>query len=243
MSNNSACDIISTTKSGWSKIKSGKVTGYVKSSYLVTGDEAIAIATENVTTVATVNATTLRVRSKASTSASVVSLVSKGDDLVVKKQKGAWYQVEVDNKTGYVSGKYVDVSEKLLTAKAVDSSSTSTRAALVQYALQFVGNPYVYGGTSLTKGVDCSGFTMQIYAHYGISLPHSSAAQPAYGTKISASNAQLGDLFFYGSGSKITHVGIYIGNGQIVHAANASSGIKISSAYYSTPICVVSYLK
>jgi cell wall-associated NlpC family hydrolase len=119
---------------------------------------------------------------------------------------------------------------------------SDTRTSLVEYALQFVGNPYVWGGTSLTRGVDCSGFTMQVYAHYGISLPHHSASQPSYGKRISASQAQPGDLFFYGSGS-INHVGIYIGNGKIVHASNARTGITISSAYYRTPVCVVSYLK
>jgi cell wall-associated NlpC family hydrolase len=83
---------------------------------------------------------------------------------------------------------------------------------------------------------------MQIYAKYGISLPHHSASQAGYGKRISASKAQPGDLFFYGSSSGINHVGIYIGNGKIVHAANSRSGIKVSSAYYSKPVCVVSLL-
>jgi cell wall-associated NlpC family hydrolase len=144
-----------------------------------------------------------------------------------------------------VSESDVEVSEKLPTARTIDSStaaeSTSDkRASLVKYAKQFVGNPYVWGGTSLTKGADCSGFTLSVYAHYGISLPHSSSAQSGYGKKIKASNAQPGDLFFYGSGKSINHVAIYIGNGKIVHAANSRDGIKISNAYYSTPICVVS---
>ena len=141
----------------------------------------------------------------------------------------------------------MDVSEKLPTAESVKELEkgegvSDTRVSLVQYALQFVGNPYVWGGTSLTNGIDCSGFTMQVYARYGISLPHHAASQPGYGRRISASEARPGDLFFYGSGSSIGHVGIYIGNGQIVHASNPRTGIKISSAYYRTPICVVSYL-
>ncbi|MDE6980450.1 MAG: C40 family peptidase, partial [Lachnospiraceae bacterium] len=109
-------------------------------------------------------------------------------------------------------------------------------------ALQFVGNPYVYGGTSLTNGADCSGFTLSIFAKYGIYLPHSSAAQAGYGRRINASEAQPGDLFFYGSGSRISHVAIYIGNGQIVHASSRRTGIKISNAYYRSPICVVRLL-
>ena len=83
---------------------------------------------------------------------------------------------------------------------------------------------------------------MQVYAKYGVYLPHSSRAQPNYGRRISASEAQPGDLFFYGSGGSINHVAIYIGGGQVVHASNHRDGIKISNAYYRTPICVVSYL-
>jgi cell wall-associated NlpC family hydrolase len=246
MANYGICEVLGTS-GNWTRIKSGKVTGYVSSRYLVTGKEAKTLALKNVTTVATVSNEKVRVHKTASTSSTTLSLVSKGDDLVVKTQKGSWYKVEIDNKTGYVSESNVEVSEKLPTARTIDSttdteSTSDTRTSLVNYAKQFVGNPYSWGGTSLTKGVDCSGFTMQIYAHYGVSLPHSSSAQPSYGKKIKASNAQPGDLFFYGSGKSINHVGIYIGNGKIVHASNARDGIKISSAYYQNPICVVSYL-
>ncbi len=247
MSNHDACEILGE-KDGWFKIKSGKVEGYVKSSYLLTGDEALSLAEQEVVTVATVNTTTLRVRKETSTDAAILSLVGEGEDLVVEKMVDDWYKVEVDDQKGYISGDYVTISQKLPTASSVQelengTGVSDTRVSLVQYALQFVGNRYVWGGTSLTNGIDCSGFTMQIYARYGISLPHHAASQPGYGTRISASDAQPGDLFFYGSGSSISHVGIYIGNGQIVHASNARTGIKISSAYYRTPICVVRYLK
>ena len=119
---------------------------------------------------------------------------------------------------------------------------SDARVSLVAYACQFVGNPYVWGGTSLTNGADCSGFTLSIFAKYGIYLPHSSRAQPNCGTIISASEAQPGDLFFYGSGNSISHVAIYIGNGQIVHASNETTGIIISNAFYRTPICVSNVL-
>ena len=247
MSNHDACEILGK-KDGWIKIKSGKVKGYVKSGYLLMGDAALAIAEKEVETVATVNTTTLRVREDTSTDSAMVSLVGEGEDLVVEKIVDDWYKVEVDDQKGYISGDYVTISQKLPTASSVEelengTGVSDTRVSLVQYALQFVGNRYVWGGTSLTNGIDCSGFTMQIYARYGISLPHHAASQPGYGTRISASDAQPGDLFFYGSGSTISHVGIYIGNGQIVHASNARTGIKISSAYYRTPICVARYLK
>ena len=113
--------------------------------------------------------------------------------------------------------------------------------ALCEFAKQYVGNRYVWGGTSLTHGADCSGFTLSIFAKYGIYLPHSSAAQANCGRRISASEAQPGDLFFYGGG-RISHVAIYIGNGQIVHASSQRTGIKISNAFYRSPVCVVRLL-
>lgn len=247
MTDKDACEIVSV-KGDWAKITSGKVEGYVKTEYLLTGDAAKNVAKKEITKVVTVNTTTLRVREKASEDSAILSLVGEGEDLVVEDTKDGWYKVEVDDQKGYISGDYVEVTEKLPTASTVKELEygegyTDSRVSLVQFALQFVGNRYVWGGTSLTNGIDCSGFTMQVYARYGVGLPHHAASQPAYGKRISASEAKPGDLFFYGSGSSISHVGIYIGNGQIVHASNARTGIKISNAYYRTPICVISYLK
>lgn len=246
MTDKDACEIVSV-KGDWAKITSGKVEGYVKTEYLLTGDAAKNVAKKEIAKVVTVNTTTLRVREKASEDSAILSLVGEGEDLVVEDAKDGWYKVEVDDQKGYISGDYVEVTEKLPTASTVKELEygegyTDSRVSLVQFALQFVGNRYVWGGTSLTNGIDCSGFTMQVYARYGVGLPHHAASQPAYGKRISASEAKPGDLFFYGSGSSISHVGIYIGNGQIVHASNARTGIKISSAYYRTPICVISYL-
>ena len=98
----------------------------------------------------------------------------------------------------------------------------------MSYASQFVGNPYVYGGSSLTGGTDCSGFTMAVYSNFGVSLPHNSEAQMSYGTAVaSLDEAVAGDLLFYGG-----HVGIYCGDGTIVHASTAATGIKYSVATY-----------
>ena len=224
MTDKDACEIVSV-KGDWAKITSGKVEGYVKTEYLLTGDAAKNVAKKEITKVVTVNTTTLRVREKASEDSAILSLVGEGEDLVVEDTKDGWYKVEVDDQKGYISGDYVEVTEKLPTASTVKELEygegyTDSRVSLVQFALQFVGNRYVWGGTSLTNGIDCSGFTMQVYARYGVGLPHHAASQPAYGKRISASEAKPGDLFFYGSGSSISHVGIYIGNGQIVHASN-----------------------
>ena len=120
------------------------------------------------------------------------------------------------------------------------STSAAIRNAVVAYALQFVGNPYVYGGSSLTNGTDCSGFTMSVYAKFGYSLPHQSGSQSGCGTRVSLDSLLPGDLLFYSNGgSGIGHVALYIGNGQVVHASTPSTGIKISSANYRTPICAV----
>lgn len=116
------------------------------------------------------------------------------------------------------------------------STGSATGQAIANYASQFVGNPYVWGGTSLTSGADCSGFVLSVFANYGISLPHSAASQAGYGTEVSYSDLQPGDLVFYSDGSGISHVAIYVGGGSIVHAANASSGICYSNVDYSTPV-------
>lgn len=119
------------------------------------------------------------------------------------------------------------------TAKA----SGSTGADIAKYACNFVGRPYKWGGTSLTNGADCSGFTMSIYAQYGYSLPHSSSAQAGYGRAVSLSSVQPGDLIFYKHGSSIGHVAIYIGGGRVVHAMSSRTGITTSSMYYNQPAC------
>ncbi|HBI59984.1 MAG TPA: peptidoglycan endopeptidase, partial [Lachnospiraceae bacterium] len=115
--------------------------------------------------------------------------------------------------------------------------SGTSGSAIANYACKFVGRPYVWGGTSLTNGADCSGFTMSVYAQFGYSLPHSSAAQSGYGRSVSMSNLQPGDLLFYKNGGRIGHVAIYIGGGRIVHASNERDGIKISSYNYRQPAC------
>lgn len=117
--------------------------------------------------------------------------------------------------------------------------TSSLGAQIAAYATQFVGNPYVYGGASLTGGADCSGFTMAVFSHFGISLPHNAAAQSGCGTQVSLSDIQPGDLLFYDNGGGIGHVTIYIGNGQVCHASNERTGITISSISYRNPVCAV----
>ena len=105
------------------------------------------------------------------------------------------------------------------------SQEAKTRESMVNFALQFLGNPYVWGGTSLTNGCDCSGFVQSIYAYYGYSLPRVADAQSGYGMQIPISSAQPGDLIFYARNGYVYHVSMYIGNGQVVHAAGRKLGI------------------
>lgn len=246
LTNHNACELLEDA-GDWYKVTSGKVTGYVSKQYLVTGDEAESIAEQEIKTVATVNTETLNVRAEKSTEAAVLSQVGNSEAFTVNSVADGWVEISVDDSVGYISQDYVTLAQALPTAKTIEQVKygdgvSDVRASVVSYALQFVGNRYVWGGTSLENGVDCSGFTMRILGKYGVSLPHSSKAQPSCGTKISASEAKPGDLFFYGSGRSISHVAIYIGNGQIVHASNKRDGIKVSNAYYRNPICVARYL-
>ena len=241
--NNAGCEIIGTDGE-WTQIESGKVKGYVISEYLLTGEAAIAKAQEVKQTVATVTTTTLYVRDEANTDSHVITMMPEGEELDVLEVLDGWVKINVDSDEGYVSSDYVSIATELPKAQTMTEvrygqGVSDVRVSLVSYATQFVGNPYVWGGTSLTRGADCSGFVLSVFANYGISLPHSSKAQANCGTKIAASDAQPGDLFFYGNGSSINHVAIYIGGGRVVHASSPKSGIKISGAYYRTPVKVV----
>ena len=125
--------------------------------------------------------------------------------------------------------------------KAAEVARLEKRQGIVDFALQFVGNPYVYGGTSLTNGADCSGFVMSVFAEFGYELPRVAAAQCAASEKKDVSDIEAGDLVFYGEGG-IDHVALYIGDGKIVHASTAATGIKVSDYDYRAPAAVGSFV-
>lgn len=242
MPKDAACEILSV-ENGWAKVKSGKVEGYVSMEFLYTEKEAEERAKEVVSTSAIVNTTTLKVRGEPSTDSIVLTLVPIEEELEVSEVMDGWAKIMLDDEEAYVSLDYVDIVEKLGTAVTLTELKygqgvSNVRVDLVQFAQKYVGNPYVWGGVSLSKGADCSGFVLSVYKNFGISLPHSSRAQAGYGTKIAASEAQPGDLFFYAKNGTINHVAIYIGGGKVVHASSPKSGIKISNSHYRTPYTV-----
>ncbi len=265
-------------ENGWYQITSGSVTGYVKAEYCVTGEDAIALAKEVGTRLATVTTTTLFVRMEATTESPILGMVPIEDELVVLEETEGWAKVDIEEGIGWVSMDYIDLHTEFVQAEsreeeakrlakeeeerrkareaaASKKSSQSTQStestqasaqtyavgegsemgvSVADYALQFVGNPYVYGGSSLTNGTDCSGFVMSVYANFGVSLPHSSSADRSQGSAVDGlDNAQPGDIICYSG-----HVGIYIGNGQIVHASTKKTGIIVSNADYKKVLAV-----
>jgi cell wall-associated NlpC family hydrolase len=279
------------SSSGWYKVKSGSVTGYIKSDYLVIGPAAEKLSTTLGEKIATVTTTTLKVREKASADSAVLTLVPIDDDLKVLKVLDGWIKVSVDdNTTGYVSSDYVKVNHEYIVAVSIaeekariaaeeassiekaqssessgrssgssdnsgstksssvsnsnsgSSSSSSIRDRIVSYALRFQGNPYVWGGTSLTNGTDCSGFTQSVMGDFGIYIPRTSQEQAYSGSRVSLDNLRPGDLVFYAKYGSINHVAMYIGNGQVISASSPSTGIRITDLYYRDPVKAVNYI-
>ena len=248
MPKNSACEVLEVLD-GWAHITSGEVEGYVSTEFLFTGPEAKLAANDLVRTVVTVNVDGLNVRDEANTDSAILTQVPKGEELEYVETLEGWVKVSIDGDEAYVSAEYVTVEEKLDTAITMTEllygqGVSDVRVELVEYAKQFLGNPYVWGGTSLTKGADCSGFVLSVFKKFGVSLPHYSGAQAKSGTKISASDLKPGDLVFYGNSSgTINHVAIYIGGGQVIHASSPKTGIKISNYKYRTPVKYVRILQ
>ena len=285
---NAGCDILDTSTSGWYKIRSGNITGYVKSEYILTGQQAKDKALQVAKLMAISNTDGVNVRTEPNTNSSIYTQISNSERFLVADQQDGWVKIEIDDQDAYLSSDYVDVKYGLEEAikytpvvEVADTSSkndsknssknntknnsgkknsgkknsandgaagsksgsvSSKRAQIANYAVQFVGNRYVYGGTSLTNGTDCSGFTMSVMAKFGVSLPHNSGAQSGSGKSITSSQMRPGDLVFYSGSGGINHVALYIGNGQVCHASNARSGIKISTWNYRTPAKIVNVL-
>lgn len=187
----------------WTAVESGDVTGYVKTEYILTGAEAQTYA-ENLVTEA---------QQEGKEEAFTYAVARKSEEAQMTQEvQGNVQQTETTE---------------------VSAQPASNGQAIVDYACQFIGNPYVWGGTSLTDGADCSGFVQSVFAHFGISLPRTTYDQIYAGVEVSYDQAMPGDLICYDG-----HIGIYIGNGQIVNAQNPEQGIGISPATYTTILSV-----
>lgn len=192
-----------------------------------------------------VTASSLTVRKKASSKGKIKGYYKKGTKVTCYKKKGSWTRVKYGSHKYYVATKYLSTKKPVVSATgsvanygSTSYSTVSKGQQVVNYAMQFKGNPYKWGGENLYTGVDCSGFTMKVFQYFGYYLPHSSISQRSYGTAVSWSNKQVGDLICYNAINGIGHVGIYIGNNQVIHAGSTATGIHISTANYRSVNCV-----
>ena len=253
-----AAGTLLSEENGWYEIQSGNVIGYVKADHCAVGEEALALVDEVGTRIARIESDRLLLREEAKADATVLGMVAMGDELVVLEESEDWLKVDVEEGEGWIAREYTFVYTEFLQAESKEEEAArlekeaqqrenarvsaarktistvevtdenSMGIAVAEYAVQFIGNPYVWGGTSLTNGADCSGFVMKVYEEFGVTLPHSSAADRKQGYAVDGlENAQPGDLICYSG-----HVALYIGDGQIVHAANSKKGIIVSPANY-----------
>ena len=244
---------------GWYQVAYGGKSGYVSGDYLTVANTAEGISTYGKVTGSSVN-----VRSDAGTDFAKVTAVKKGASVTVTGFKSGWYQINVSGKTGWIRSDYVDLyasrpsgtsssaggssnsaASSIPAASAVSNGQTytisSTVSDLIAYAKSYLGVPYVYGSAS-ARGFDCSGYTMYIFKHFGINLPHSATSQLGYGIPVTREELQPGDLVFFRdtnySTKAASHVGIYIGNSQFIHATSSRGGKyvdidSLNEAYHS----------
>ena len=195
--------------------------------------------------------TCLNIREGAGMEYPVIARLPKDGYCEVKKEEGAWCYIESEEIEGYVYKAYLETGMNQETylrrtgreepvyaykVETVEMNTAGKGQEIADFALQFVGNPYVWGGTSLTSGADCSGFVQSVYRNFGISLPRVAADQAQAGTRVSLEQLQTGDLIFYADGGAIYHVVLYLGNGQVVHASSAATGIKISPVNWQNAV-------
>ncbi|MGM9521522.1 MAG: NlpC/P60 family protein [Oscillospiraceae bacterium] len=223
--------ILEKTNSTWYKINYNGYIGYVNTDYLTN-----VLTAENFNATGTVNGTSVRARSTPSTDGNVVAMYDTGDVLPVIGINNGWYKISDGNVVGYIRSDLMDITGG--SASVTSSSASSLGQEIANYALNYVGYSYVYGAESPSTGFDCSGLVYYVYGQYGYSLSRTASQQyKNNGTHVSKSELQQGDLVFFSSnGYSVTHVGIYIGDGQFVHASTSKTGVIISdlnSDYYT----------
>ena len=261
----------------WTLISSGSVTGYIKSEYLLFGEEAEQAIQNKYKKEFVVTCNILNLRAGEGTDFDILGKLQNGMTGEVLSESEEWAKVKINGTVGYVSKEFIRITCELNYAvsaeeeaareaelraqaeaeaarKAKEKAAAEAAAKkqreeaaqklalgteIAQYAVQFVGNPYVWGGTSLTDGADCSGFVYAVYRDFGYTLVRSSRDQASCSSyqaiTPNTANLQPGDLVFYASGGVVDHVALYIGNGKVVQASTPKDGIVISKFNYRTP--------
>ena len=230
-----AVAILENTNDGWYKIAYAGKTGYVSADYLLVDKDNVF------ETYGRVNGDGVNVRADATTDSEVLASVDSGTTVTVNGLVDGWYSVTCQYGTeGYIRSDFLDLDKNADTAVIGSSANGSS---VVEYAKQFLGTRYVYGGSS-SKGFDCSGFTMHVFGQYGYSLPHTATGQwqSGIGTRLwSVGALEPGDLVFFcdpsrSNGKACSHAGIYVGGGQFIHASSSKSGViysDLTSGYYN----------
>ena len=231
-----------STSNGWSKINYNGSTGYVSSQYLQSTKPSSSSSSETSQTVKYVNTTSgLNMRTGPATSYAKITTIAYGQSVNVLSTSNGWSKINYSGSTGYVSSQYLQ-SKKPSSSSSSNSGSTSvssSASSVIAYAKTLLGKPYVWGAQG-PNSFDCSGFTYYVFKNKaGIVLPRTSSAQSKYGTSVSWSNLRAGDLMFFdtngANNGQVSHVGLYIGNGQMIHASSSQRKIVITSvntSYY-----------
>ena len=231
-----------STSNGWSKINYNGSTGYVSSQYLQSTKPSSSSSSETSQTVKYVNTTSgLNMRTGPATSYAKITTIAYGQSVNVLSTSNGWSKINYSGSTGYVSSQYLQ-SKKPSSSSSSNSGSTSvssSASSVIAYAKTLLGKPYVWGAQG-PNSFDCSGFTYYVFKNKaGIVLPRTSSAQSKYGTSVSWSNLKAGDLMFFdtngANNGQVSHVGLYIGNGQMIHASSSQRKIVITgvnTSYY-----------
>ena len=253
---NGLCFILADDLEGWVYVESGDVRGFVKEDQLVGADEAKSqVAAQGQWTTEQEkqyqdavkayqdagkaldenDADPDKTQEKTEELNTVYTKAKEEKDALEEQKQKALDAGEASYQTAQEKIKPADNAACYYTLTSVKDASVSSAigTAMVEFAKQFIGNPYVWGGTSLTNGADCSGYVQQIYAHFGYSIPRTSREQSQYGTQIPLEEAQPGDLIFYANNGTVYHVVMYMGNGQVIHASSRKTGIKTSGIDYA----------
>lgn len=238
LSRYNAMNILQDMENGWFHIQSGGVDGYIDSEFVVTGEAAEQLAVDNCVQMLEIKLPTVDVHRTPDSASEIWTQLRQDERYIIKEKVGDWYRLDFNSEDAYVLTSDGDVGYYLLEAQTwstLDNCSPQ-RKELIEYGMQYLGVPYVWGGSDFSTGVDCSGFTLLCFNHIGITIPRVSYVQATVGQTVnSLAEAKPGDLLFYAdANNKVNHVAIYIGDNKILQAANSLHQVTISNYNYNT---------